>query len=393
MKKKNMVLACGAAVALALSSPQMTGLGFAKPFPIYNVGDVLPKNGYIITEGLKEPPKNGGLWELYGYRGFDPNIENIRVILRGDQKIIEFYARYFDGKKLTPFVPFWVEVDIYKGVFRHEFDENWASLSHEKTNNDDIVNTVNEFVKWFKATYPDDYNYIMETAKVAEEKEIATERERLEKQLTTATDFAQNTPYVFADYGKQIDWAEFTQDPVDYTKTPQLSELIGHVFQLSDTHGFQAFTKDDNKTPYLKIDRRRSALVHFTILPRDKDSYQIALMDDTGDFVGKENINKKPLIRDFKAYHAEYGFYRGLTNEVFHKTGSFNSFGSVIGQSNLVDGFFNGGIVSVGIEKTDEAGKYKLVYYMTSDHRDNYGATSTTTVKYDGVYATLTLVK
>ena len=393
MKKKNMVLACGAAVALALGSPQMTGVGFAKPFPIYNVGDVLPKNGYIITEGLKEPPKNGGLWELYGYRGFDPSVENIRVILRGDQKIIEFYARYFDGKKLTPFVPFWVEVDIYKGVFRHEFDENWASLSHEKTNNDDIVNTVNEFVKWFKATYPDDYNYIMETAKVAEEKEIAAERERLEKQLTTATDFAQNTPYVFADYGKQIDWAEFTQDPVDYTKTPQLSELIGHVFQLSDTHGFQAFTKDDNKTPYLKIDRRRSALVHFTILPRDKDSYQIALMDDTGDFVGKENINKKPLIRDFKAYHAEYGFYRGLTNEVFHKTGSFNSFGSVIGQSNLVDGFFNGGIVSVGIEKTDEAGKYKLVYYMTSDHRDNYGATSTTTVKYDGVYATLTLVK
>ena len=393
MKKENMVLACGAAVALALGSPQMTGLGFAKPFPIYNVGDVLPKNGYIITEGLKEPPKNGGLWELYGYRGFDPSVENIRVILRGDQKIIEFYARYFDGKKLTPFVPFWVEVDIYKGVFRHEFDENWASLSHEKTNNDDIVNTVNEFVKWFKATYPDDYNYIMETAKVAEEKEIATERERLEKQLATVSEFAQNTPYVFADYGKQIDWAEFTQDPVDYTKTPQLSELIGHVFQLSDTHGFQAFTKDDNKTPYLKIDRRRSALVHFTILPRDKDSYQIALMDDTGDFVGKENINKKPLIRDFKAYHAEYGFYRGLTNEVFHKTGSFNSFGSVIGQSNLVDGFFNGGIVSVGIEKTDEAGKYKLVYYMTSDHRDNYGATSTTTVKYDGVYATLTLVK
>ena len=233
----------------------------------------------------------------------------------------------------------------------------------------------------------------MESGRLAEEKEIAAERERLEKQLTTATDFAQNTPYVFADYGKQIDWAEFTQDPVDYTKTPQLSELIGHVFQLSDTHGFQAFTKDDNKTPYLKIDRRRSALVHFTILPRDKDSYQIALMDDTGDFVGKENINKKPLIRDFKAYHAEYGFYRGLTNEVFHKTGSFNSFGSVIGQSNLVDGFFNGGIVSVGIEKTDEAGKYKLVYYMTSDHRDNYGATSTTTVKYDGVYATLTLVK
>lgn len=393
MKKKNMVLACGAAVALALSSPQMTGLGFAKPFPVYNVGDVLPKNGYIVTESVKEPPKNGGLWETVGYRGFDPNVKNIRVIEQGEQKVIEFYMRYFHGKKLDPYEPFWVEVDIYKGIFRDEFDENWASLSHEKTNNDDIVNTVNEFVKWFKATYPDDYNYIMETAKVAEEKEIATERERLEKQLTTAIDFAQNTPYVFADYGKQIDWAEFTQDPVDYTKTPQLSELISHVFQLSDTHGFQAFTKDDNKTPYLKIDRRRSALVHFTILPRDKDSYQIALMDDTGDFVGKENINKKPLIRDFKAYHAEYGFYRGLTNEVFHKTGSFNSFGSVIGQSNLVDGFFNGGIVSVGIEKTDEAGKYKLVYYMTSDHRDNYGATSTTTVKYDGVYATLTLVK
>ena len=399
MKKKNMVLACGAAVALALGSPQMTGVGFAKPFPVYNIGDVVEKNGYVVMEPLFNHPEQGGA--IYGYRVIDP--KSIKIIEKNDKKYVYFRSYFLFDKKLENKGTWWAEIDLYNSMYRDEYKYDWIDTVHDveycpvdkisECWNYDFKNFALAVINYVKTNNPDIYKDVMESGRLAEEKEIAAERERLEKQLTTATDFAQNTPYVFADYGKQIDWAEFTQDPVDYTKTPQLSELIGHVFQLSDTHGFQAFTKDDNKTPYLKIDRRRSALVHFTILPRDKDSYQIALMDDTGDFVGKENINKKPLIRDFKAYHAEYGFYRGLTNEVFHKTGSFNSFGSVIGQSNLVDGFFNGGIVSVGIEKTDEAGKYKLVYYMTSDHRDNYGATSTTTVKYDGVYATLTLVK
>ena len=82
MKKKNMVLACGAAVVLALGSPQMTGVGFAKPFPVYNIGDVVEKNGYVVMEPLFNHPEQGGA--IYGYRVIDP--KSIKIIEKNDKK-------------------------------------------------------------------------------------------------------------------------------------------------------------------------------------------------------------------------------------------------------------------------------------------------------------------
>ena len=67
--------------------------------------------------------------------------------------------------------------------------------------------------------------------------------------------------------------------------------------------------------------------------------------------------------------------------------------GEVIGFPNLSNGLVSDGFVKVGLEKTDEVGKYRLVYYVTKNSFDSYGGMSKASTKHDGYYATLTLVK
>lgn len=118
----------------------------------------------------------------------------------------------------------------------------------------------------------------------------------------------------------------------------------------------------------------------------------VCLMDDTGDFVEKEYINSKPIAIHFRSYHEDYGYYKGMSDQL-HKTGSFSTLGGVVGAANLVNGVTDEGLVHVGIEKTNEVGKYRLVYYMTQITWDEYKNQHVFTNKYDGYYATLTLLK
>ena len=95
---------CGVAVSLVCFSPQMTNVSFAKEQQTYTIGEIIPKNGYIMAEELHNNPNNP-YSAIYGYRGIDPN--SISIIEQNGKKIFRFYARYFDGKKLKE--PFSVE--------------------------------------------------------------------------------------------------------------------------------------------------------------------------------------------------------------------------------------------------------------------------------------------
>ena len=391
---------CGVALALTLGVPQMSEVGFAKekPVPIYNLFDVVEKKEYIVLESLYESPYRGGF--LYGYRVFEPN--RITVISQGNKKLICFYFHFLDGPKLKDYGAFGVEVDLFNRTYR-DFDETeWKSLDQEVNNcpveeinngcwNKELTPAVNSFVEYIKINRPEIYNEVMESVRKAEEEAVAAEQRKFDSYIDSSVQRAENEISLFEQYGKQVDWANFTEEPVDYSKSPALSELVGHVFKLTDKYGFRT-QRGDKGVPVIKTDQRKSALVHFAILQNADGKYQIALMDDTGDFVGSNNINRVPLMTGFKAYQEEFGYYTG-TNDVFHRTGAFNSMGEVIGFPNLQNGLVSDGFVKVGLEKTDEAGTYHLVYYVTKESFDSYGGRSKASTKHDGYYATLTLVK
>ena len=400
MKKKKLLFMCGAALALTLGAPQMSEVGFAKekPVPVYNLFDVVEKKEYIVLESLYESPYRGGL--LYGYRVFEPN--RITVISQGNKKLICFYFHFLDGPKLKDYGAFGVEVDLSNRTYR-DFDETeWKSLDQEVNNcpveeinngcwNKELTPAVNSFVEYIKINRPEIYNEVMESVRKAEEEVAAAEQRKFDSYIDSSVQRAENEISLFEQYGKQVDWADFTDEPVDYSKSPVLSELVGHVFKLTDKYGFRT-QRGDKGVPVIKTEQRKSALVHFAILQNADGKYQIALMDDTGDFVGPNNINRMPLMTDFKAYQEEFGYYTG-TNDVFHRTGAFNSMGEVIGFPNLQNGLVSDGFVKVGLEKTDEAGTYRLVYYVTKESFDSYGGRSKASTKHDGYYATLTLVR
>ena len=398
MKKKNVFLMCGVAVSLVCFSPQMTNVSFAKEQQTYTIGEIIPKNGYIMAEELHSNPNNP-YSAIYGYRGIDPN--TISIVEQNGKKIFRFYARYFDGKKLKEQGTWWVEVDLYNNTFRDETAPEWVEIEHEIINNCeegnqdlcyniDMKNVVDVFISYIKKERPDLYNSIMKDVQVVREKEATAEKERLASQVDNAYQYAQVGLNRFTENNLELSWDTFSQDSVDYSKVPQLSELIGHVFQLSDDYGFKSIRISG--IPTFRTDKRRNALVHFLPVQKGDGSWMICLMDDTGDFVGKEYVNLKPIIVNFRAYHEDYGYYKGL-KDTFYKTGSFHTQGAVVGAVNLVEGLVGEGFVDVGIEKTDEAGQYRLVYYLTRITTDSYGQLHQYTNKYDGYSATLTLVK
>lgn len=398
MKKKNVFLMCGVAVGLVCFSPQMTNVSFAKEQQNYTIGEIIPKNGYIMAEELHRDPNNP-YSAIYGYRGIDP--KTISVIEQNGKKIFRFYARYFEGKKLKEQGTWWVEVDLYNNTFREEEAPEWVEIEHEIINNCDggnqdfcynvdMKNLVDVFIGYIKKERPDLYDSIIKDVQAVREKEAAAEKERLASQVDGAYQYAQVGLNRFAKEGLELSWDSFSQDSVDYTKVPQLSELVGHVFQLTDVYGFKSVRVGD--TPTFRTDKRRNALVHFLPVQKEDGKWMICLMDDTGEFVGREYINLKPLIVHFKSYHEDYGYYKGL-KDTFYKTGSFHTQGAVVGAVNLLEGLVGEGFVDVGIEKTDEAGQYRLVYYLTRMTTDSYGQLHQYTNKYDGYYATLTLVK
>ena len=392
--KEKILAALSAAFALVFASPQSIEVVTAKQVVVYDAGTVT-EQGYVLAQVLQLPPEWGG--GVFNYVAFDPN--TIKIADYRGEKVISLTLYKLKIRNFKVEDTYQCDIDLHDNLYWTEGNDEWNDLTEQRAFiwDDDHSCTVTDaealryIVEYVKENRPEIHQEIMNGIKEKEEKEVSAERERLSTQLDTAYRYAENDVARFAQYGKQIDWAEFTQDSVDYAKSPALSDLIGHVFQLTDTYGFQT-QRGDNGTPVIKTDRRKSALVHFTILQNPNGTYQIALMDDTGDFVGRDNVNRMPLMTDFRAYHEEFGYYTGL-NDVFHKTGSFHSMGEVIGFPNLSNGLVSDGFVKVGLEKTDEVGKYRLVYYVTKESYDSYGGRSKASTKHDGYYATLTLVK
>lgn len=400
MKKKKMLFLCGVALTLALGIPQMTGevLAKSKPIPIFQVLDVVPNNGFIVSEVLHQSPFRGG--SLYGYRAFEP--DDIQIIRVGGKKFIRFYYHFLAGAKLKDYGENCVDIDLSTGTYREIDPPEWRSLQQEvNTNctindenngcwNYEITRTVNVFLDYLKTNRPEIYNEVMDSIRENIEKQDSSDRERLNSQLDTAYQNAQAGLETIATIGTDVTWESFSSEYVDNSKVPPLSELMGHVFLLSDSYGFK--TVRMNNSIVLKTDKRRNALVHFLPIKHPDGYWMISLMDDTGEFAGKEYINRKPIVVRFRAYQEDYGYYKGMDDR-FIKTGSFNTLGSVVGGANLVEGLTNEGYVNIGIEKTDEAGKYRLVYYVTRITWDDYGNQHVITNKQDGYYATLTLVK
>lgn len=394
MNKKYFALLC-TAVSLICFSPFTTNVVLAKPFPMYNRLDTL-ENGYVVTELLRYSPHWGE--KPYGYRVFDPN--SIRLSEENGVKIIQLDIHYLEGKKLKDFGPSRVSLDVYHGLHREDFDGgDWSPINNppilddpeSDTWNSDVSGSRQAAIDYIKDRHPDIYWEAWNSEKAAEERARAEELERLRWALDSASEKASSSVYLFEQYGKQVSWDDFSQDAVDYTNVPPLSDLIGRVFYLNDNYGLDTVTSG-NISPTLQTQKRTSGLVHFTIFPGANGTYQVALMDDTGAFVGEDNINRKPIAVGFSAYHENYGYYQGLS-DVFHKTGSFSSDGRVIGRININEGLSHNGAVSVSLEKTDGAGKYRLVYYVTKRVEDSYGGETTLTERNSGFYATLELVQ
>lgn len=393
MKKKKLLFVCGIVFAFvfSLNVPQMTSVAFAKPMPDLRQGDVVGEDGFVITEKMVIPYDGKTL----AYIAFLP--QEISVIEKDNKKIIQFYGYTLEGKKLKTDYGWLCSIDLINNLYMDNTkNDGWRPINQVSSfvvapDEEDSSITVSYIIEYIKNNRPEIYNDILDYSRKIEEKIASEELARLRANLEIATKNAEDNVILFEQYGKQIDWADFTEEPVDYSKSPALSDLVGHVFQLTDTYGFRT-QRGDKGVPVIKTDQRKSALVHFAILQNSDGKYQIALMDDTGDFVGSNNINRMPLMTDFKAYQEEFGYYTG-TNDVFHRTGSFNSMGEVIGFPNLQNGLVSDGFVKVGLEKTDEAGKYRLVYYVTKESFDSYGGRSKASTKHDGYYATLTLVR
>ena len=393
MKKKKLLFVCGIVFAFvfSLNVPQMTSVAFAKPMPDLRQGDVVGEDGFVITEKMVIPYDGKTL----AYIAFLP--QEISVIEKDNKKIIQFYGYTLEGKKLKTDYGWLCSIDLINNLYMDNTkNDGWRPINQVSSfvvapDEEDSSITVSYIIEYIKNNRPEIYNDILDYSRKIEEKIASEELARLRANLEIATKNAEDNVILFEQYGKQIDWTDFTEEPVDYSKSPALSELIGHVFQITDKYGFRT-QRGDKGVPVIKTDQRKSALVHFAILQNADGKYQIALMDDTGDFVGPNNINRMPLMTDFKAYQEEFGYYTG-TNDVFHRTGSFNSMGEVIGFPNLQNGLVSDGFVKVGLEKTDESGKYRLVYYVTKESFDSYGGRSKASTKHDGYYATLTLVR
>lgn len=395
MKKKKMLFMFFLFSVLFFT--QTLAVCLAKPMPLLEKGYVVEKNGYVISEPMYMPPVWGG--DLYGYRSIDP--ESISYLEENGRKTVYFEYHYLDGKKLKDYGSMPIELDLYNNVYRKLNPRSeWIDLEHKINQcnmkdprgcwNTDVTDTVRFFVSYLKENYHDFYNAVIASGQIADEKADAVERERLMPKLDAAYQNAQAGLETIATIGTDVTWESFSSEYVDNSKVPPLSELMGHVFLLSDSYGFK--TVRMNNSIVLKTDKRRNALVHFLPIKHPDGYWMISLMDDTGEFAGKEYINRKPIVVRFRAYQEDYGYYKGMDDR-FIKTGSFNTLGSVVGGANLVEGLTNEGYVNIGIEKTDEAGKYRLVYYVTRITWDDYGNQHVITNKQNGYYATLTLVK
>ena len=179
-------------------------------------------------------------------------------------------------------------------------------------------------------------------------------------------------------YGSQevksfLTWEEIVEPAgmVDYSRVPKLSELLGHVFLLTDSYGFRSHgDASHGVNSMLHQGSQQSALVYFVTLPDNSRNRRsmIALLDKSGTFVSDYKV--RPLIVRFN-------------------TRSQGANGLILGSSNVGEGTvqITDSLVDLSLEKTGQAGVYHLVYYVTTVDRNGEHLTRS------DCYATLQLIK
>jgi hypothetical protein len=185
-------------------------------------------------------------------------------------------------------------------------------------------------------------------------------------------------------------WEQFSTESVDYSKVPKLSELLGHVYLLTDSYGMRLAydtrsSEDGDVGRLLTRGTAKSGLVHFAVL-NEYDENIVALMDDTGAFQGSD-YQSKPIAVRFSSYSHETNKYGwGIANNIISTNGY------VLGDANMGENFnyLTTGSVSLSIEKTYRLDIYHLVYYVTTMADIKKGQQMRRAGNY---YATLELVK
>lgn len=221
-----------------------------------------------------------------------------------------------------------------------------------------------------------------------EEREAAEKRARLES--SAAPIVAQVQAKYTPDLVNTFQWEQFSTESVDYSKVPKLSELLGHVFLLTDPYGMHlAYDTDASENGdvgrLLSPGMPKSGFVHFAVL-NEYDENIVALMDDTGAFQGSD-YQRKPIAVRFSSYSYETNKYGwGTPNNIISTNGY------VLGAANMGQNFnyLTTGIVSLSIEKTDRPGIYHLVYYVSTMADMKKGQQMR---RVGNCYATLELVK
>ncbi|EGK59513.1 hypothetical protein HMPREF9081_1501 [Centipeda periodontii DSM 2778] len=237
------------------------------------------------------------------------------------------------------------------------------------------------------------------TRRQREEREAAERRQREEREAAErAARFERIAAPIIArvqekytpDFVSTFHWEQFSTESVNYSKVPKLSELLGHVFLLTDSYGMRLAydthsSEDGDVGRLLTRETAKSGLVHFAVL-NEYDENIVALMDDTGAFQGSD-YQSKPIAVRFSSYSHETNKYGwGKPNNIISTNGY------VLGDANMGENFnyLTTGSVSLSIEKTDRPGIYHLVYYVTTMADIKKGQQMRRVGNY---YATLELVK
>lgn len=221
-----------------------------------------------------------------------------------------------------------------------------------------------------------------------EEREAAERKASFER--TAAPIIARVQEKYTPDLVGTFHWEQFSTESVDYSKVPKLSELLGHVFLLTDPYGMRlayntSASEEGDVGRLLARGDTKSGLVHFAVL-HEYDENIVALMDDTGAFQGSD-YQRKPIAVRFSSYRHETNKYGwGVPNNIISTNGH------VLGGANMGENFnhLTAGSVSLSIEKTDRPGIYRLVYYVTTMADIKTGQQMRRAGNY---YATLELVK
>ena len=353
MSIKIKTAALGAVIGLTLLVPLT---GHAKEGPTYGRFDAVGATGFVNLQTVDD-----------GYLTFDP--ASVHLVDYQGRRVFKVVFHFIDAQKGKDYGAVRYTIDPYrKYYYEDRVSSVWQPIgvaTAARANKEGFPGAMETVLDYLAGHFPELYRESVNSSREVSEREAAEERAQAAAQIEKIwTRLQEAYP---PDLTASMRWEEFSKESVDYEHVPPLSELMGHVFLLSDVYGFNASKNLDGtggKHAVLPIaGNRRTGLVHFSVLPQG-DAFMVALVDDTGAFLG-EDAGRKPIITNFSSGHSQVNKYRG-DREVSHDI--LQTYGHVLGSSNVGENFPHlvDSFVDLSIEKTDQEGVYHLVYYVTT---------------------------